>query len=927
MRRGLSIRAPLLLLLSVPMVSGRTAAQADFELSATVRAPSLTDLDAREAERVQRRADARFTIDAPSRRAWNAPHAMELRFGHAMQIALGEHRVALRLSELRLGRVTQPIPASEPHLSRNVATYHHEGGIIDEWYVNGPLGIQHGFDLRRRLSAGPVELVVAVTGSLRPAAVGRDVVLQASNGAQVLRYGEPHAWDSTGRPLPATVTVRLDRIVLRVDDTKAVYPVHVDPLIWREQATIVDSVPAPGALFGWSGLALSGDRLAIGGYEAGAVAVHRRAGTAWPLEQRIVRPSAADEWFGFTVALDGDTLAVSAARADTAVGADAGVVYVFVYSGGSWALQAALVPSGAGAGHRFGAHVALQGDTLIASSCDAPSDVSDSGSVYVFERRGSVWTETARLSPTGAEGRDCFFGASLGLDGGWLAVGIPEQRDMVGDYIGTVFLFERTAIGWLERQRLDSSAPRPSGRFGGAVDLAGDVLLVGQGGVTTAWEDYAGESFVYRRDGAVWREEAMLLPTPAGRHDQFGGAVAITGDRLAVGAPGAGDDGALVDPGRAFVFTRVGDAWALETTLTPPLPASRTVFGIATAGAPGLLAVTALQPDRSGMVYIYALRSEDGDACSVDDDCHSGFCVDGVCCDSACGAGALDDCMACSVAAGAASDGACGPVSAGYACRPVGGACDVEEVCDGAATGCPADAHLDGSVVCREAVGPCDREERCTGTSAACPADARSGAEVVCRASSAPCDAEERCDGASAECPTDALAGEETVCRASAFPCDAEERCDGASLACPADALSPDGASCTDGLACNGGETCLDAMCVPGAPLACDDGDDCTIDSCAEPDGCVHERVCCRLDAECEDGDQCTIDACEGARCVRAVAPGCDAGPDLDGGRGDGGPVFATWGCGCRAIARARSDAAAWMTLLLLGLALAARRR
>lgn len=850
---------------------------------------------------------------------------MELRFGHALEIGLGEHRVALRLSELRLGRVTQPIPASEPHLSRNVATYHHEGGSIDEWYVNGPLGIQHGFDLRRRLSAGPIELVVAVTGSLRPAAVGRDVVLQASNGAQVLRYGEPHAWDSTGRPLPATVTVTLDRIVLRVDDTKAVYPIHIDPLIWREQASLMDGMSAPNDFFG-GGLDISGDRVAVGAYYGGAVSIHRRAGAVWPLEQRIVQPSVADEWFGVSVAVDGDTLAVAAAASDTVAGVDAGAVYVFVFSAGSWSLQATIEPSGAGAGHRFGADVELQGDTLIASSCDAPSGVSDSGSVYVFERSGSMWTETARLFPSGAEGRDCSLGASLAFDGSWLAVGIQNQRDSGGDAVGATYLFERTTSGWIERQRLNASAPRPVARYGWAVDLVGDVLVVGQGGFRYSTDTSSGEAFVYRRDGSEWREEAMLVPAPGAPLDQFGLAASIAGDRVAVGAPSTDYDG-VTDGGSGFVFSRDGDGWTQEAMVRPPLPASRTLFGMATAGAPRLLAVTALQPDLSGMVYIYALRSEDGDACSIDDDCHSGFCVDGVCCDSACGAGALDDCMACSVAAGAASDGACGPVSAGYACRPVAGACDVEEVCDGAATACPADAHLDGSVVCREAAGPCDREERCTGTSAACPADARSGAEVVCRASSAPCDAEERCDGASAECPTDALAGEETVCRASAFPCDAEERCDGASLACPADALSPDGASCTDGLACNGGETCLDAMCVPGPPLACDDGDECTIDSCAEPDGCVHERVCCRLDAECEDGDPCTIDACEGERCVRGVAPGCDAGPDLDGGRGDGGPVFATWGCGCRSIAGPPSDAAAWMTLLLLGLALAARRR
>ncbi|MCZ7683974.1 MAG: FG-GAP repeat protein [Sandaracinaceae bacterium] len=89
-----------------------------------------------------------------------------------------------------------------------------------------------------------------------------------------------------------------------------------------------------------------------------------------------MQPSVADEWFGVSVAVDGDTLAVAAAASDTVAGVDAGAVYVFVFSAGSWSLQATIEPSGAGAGHRFGADVELQGDTLIASSCDAPSGVS-----------------------------------------------------------------------------------------------------------------------------------------------------------------------------------------------------------------------------------------------------------------------------------------------------------------------------------------------------------------------------------------------------------------------------------------------------------------------------------------------------------------------------------------------------------------------
>jgi hypothetical protein len=82
-----------------------------------------------------------------------------------------------------------------------------------------------------------------------------------------------------------------------------------------------------------------------------------------------------------------------------------------------------------------------------------------------------------------------------------------------------------------------------------------------------------------------------------------------------------------------------------------------------------------------------------GVACTQDAQCQSGACVDGVCCESACGGGAANDCQACSVAAGGAVDGTCGAVRADAAvvCRPSAVACDVAEVCDGASLSCPAD--------------------------------------------------------------------------------------------------------------------------------------------------------------------------------------------------------------------------------------------
>lgn len=83
-----------------------------------------------------------------------------------------------------------------------------------------------------------------------------------------------------------------------------------------------------------------------------------------------------------------------------------------------------------------------------------------------------------------------------------------------------------------------------------------------------------------------------------------------------------------------------------------------------------------------------------GAACQFNVDCLSGFCADGVCCNTACGGGDPNDCQACSYAAGAAVDGTCGPRAAGSVCRASTGSCDPAETCNGSATSCPSDVTL-----------------------------------------------------------------------------------------------------------------------------------------------------------------------------------------------------------------------------------------
>ena len=94
-------------------------------------------------------------------------------------------------------------------------------------------------------------------------------------------------------------------------------------------------------------------------------------------------------------------------------------------------------------------------------------------------------------------------------------------------------------------------------------------------------------------------------------------------------------------------------------------------------------------------------KAPNGALCEQDSDCAAMNCVDGVCCDSACGGGSPDDCQACSIKDGAAVDGACGPIAADTVCGVANaGGCEAPASCDGVGLECPANPSLPDGEPC-----------------------------------------------------------------------------------------------------------------------------------------------------------------------------------------------------------------------------------
>jgi len=122
------------------------------------------------------------------------------------------------------------------------------------------------------------------------------------------------------------------------------------------------------------------------GTNAGSAYVFTRTGSTWSQQDHLFADDAAsDDFFGSSVAISGDTIVVGASSDSTAAGTHAGSAYVFTRAGTTWSQQDHLFANDAAAYDYFGYPVAISGDTIVVGAGrDDTAAGADAGSAYVF---------------------------------------------------------------------------------------------------------------------------------------------------------------------------------------------------------------------------------------------------------------------------------------------------------------------------------------------------------------------------------------------------------------------------------------------------------------------------------------------------------------------------------------------------------------
>jgi hypothetical protein len=273
---------------------------------------------------------------------------------------------------------------------------------------------------------------------------------------------------------------------------------------------------------------------------------------------------AVDDQLGFSVAVEGST-AVVGAPGD---GGGTGAVYVFERSGATWAQTAKLTASDGAGGDRLGESVAVDGDTIVAGAPldDTPVPPFDpglnTGSVYTFARSGAVTrSETAKLTASTGAGGD-LLGLSVAVDGDTIVAGAPFDKVGANTTQGSVFTFTRTgAAARTQTARLTAFDGHVGDQLGSSVAIDGDTIVGGASGDDEVVSDQ-GSVYTFARTGGDRWQTAKL--TTSFSYKGLGSAVALDGDTIVAGATG-GDVGGCCDQGSLFTFARSGAAARIET--------------------------------------------------------------------------------------------------------------------------------------------------------------------------------------------------------------------------------------------------------------------------------------------------------------------------------------------------------------------------
>lgn len=328
--------------------------------------------------------------------------------------------------------------------------------------------------------------------------------LAAADGTMKDYFGQRVAIDGD------TIVVGVPQADIGKDkDQGAVYVFTRKDGHWAEQVKLQAAGGASVDSFGQS-VGISGDTILVGApgtdndltnnarQAHGAAYIFTRTNNIWSQTQKLTGDHQASVYFGSNTAIDNKTVVVSNAG-------DAGTsaaIYVFGYDGLTWKQEAKIFsPWNADekvANNSITENLAISGNTFVVGGTH--KDGKSDGAVYVYVRDKSKWTREAKLTPSDGVKADNF-GWTVDIDRNTVIVG---AWGMANGMRGAAYVFERknalSGAGWVEQNRLAMKEGSIGDRFGCAVGITNDTIIIGADNVdlkTRNWNEGAAYIFNY----------------------------------------------------------------------------------------------------------------------------------------------------------------------------------------------------------------------------------------------------------------------------------------------------------------------------------------------------------------------------------------------------------------------------------------------
>jgi len=439
-------------------------------------------------------------------------------------------------------------------------------------------------------------------------------VYDATTGALLHTLSNPNL--GAGANFGSSVAISGTRVVVVAPGSAYVYDL-TGPVPTVPVATLSNANPAIVEGFGHS-VAISGTRVLVGAiYDetvAGNAYVYDLASATPGLPVvTLANPSPVEyDFFGNSVAISGSRVVVGAPLDDT--GADeVGSAYVYDLASATPTLPVATLLNPTPAfGDSFGYSVAISGTRVLVGARWDDTGAEDAGSAYVYDLAGATpalpMLTLTNPSPT----YEALFGSSVAISGTRIVIG-AYQGDTEFIETGVAYVYDmNTATPSVPVATLNSPTSADFDQFGGSVAISETRVVVGAYQDDTGAED-AGSAYVYDLTSATPSTSVATLndPSPA-LHDLFGYSVAVSGTRVVVGA--YQDDTGAEDAGSAYVYDLAGFAPTVPVAiLKNPDPTMDDQFGFSVAISGERVVVGAYRDDtateNAGSAYVYDLAS------------------------------------------------------------------------------------------------------------------------------------------------------------------------------------------------------------------------------------------------------------------------------------------------------------------------------